>query len=114
MPVARPAAPCGTHGTTRLSPRQSATLTPNAVSILLTLCTPPQPHPRPGGIRQQFKAAQPMVESILRAVKQAEGLQGPLAANIWDQGDAVGAWTGKNLACVLFPTAATLDRVGVK
>lgn len=53
-----------------------------------------------------------MVESILRTVKQVEGLQGPLAANIWDQGDAVGAWTGKNLACVLFPTAATLDRVG--
>ncbi len=78
------------------------------------LCMHPHnPHLRPGGIRQQFKAAQPMVESILRAVKQAEGLQGPLAANIWDQGDAVGAWTGKNLACVLFPTAATLDRVGV-
>ncbi|GFR50904.1 hypothetical protein Agub_g13201 [Astrephomene gubernaculifera] len=65
----------------------------------------------PGGIRQQFKAAQPMVESILRTVKQTEGLQGPLAANVWDQGDAVGAWTGKNLACVLFPTAATLDRL---
>ncbi|KAG2447762.1 hypothetical protein HYH02_007220 [Chlamydomonas schloesseri] len=65
----------------------------------------------PGGIRQQFKAAQPMVESILRTVKQVEGLQGPLAANIWDQGDAVGAWTGKNLACVLFPTASTLDRL---
>ncbi|KAG2492415.1 hypothetical protein HYH03_009358 [Edaphochlamys debaryana] len=65
----------------------------------------------PGGIRQQFKAAQPMVESILRSVKQIEGLQGPLAANIWDQGDAVGAWTGKELACVLFPTAATLDKL---
>lgn len=25
---------------------------------------------RPGGIRQQFKAAQPLVEQILRAVKQ--------------------------------------------
>ncbi|PNH01740.1 hypothetical protein TSOC_012349 [Tetrabaena socialis] len=65
----------------------------------------------PGGIRQQFKAAQPMVESILRAIKQTEGLQGPLAANIWDQGDAVGAWTGKNLACVLFPTASVLDKL---
>ncbi|GIL56101.1 hypothetical protein Vafri_11532 [Volvox africanus] len=65
----------------------------------------------PGGIRQQFKAAQPMVESILRTVKQIKGLQGPLAANIWDQGDAVGAWTGKNLACVLFPTASTLDKL---
>ncbi|EFJ40183.1 hypothetical protein VOLCADRAFT_100045 [Volvox carteri f. nagariensis] len=65
----------------------------------------------PGGIRQQFKAAQPMVESVLRTVKQIKGLQGPLAANIWDQGDAVGAWTGKNLACVLFPTAGTLDKL---
>ena len=27
----------------------------------------------PGGIRQQFKAAQPLVESILRTVKQVRG-----------------------------------------
>lgn len=81
------------------------------VELLLPLIGATDLDDWPGGIRQQFKAAQPMVESILRAVKQAEGLQGPLAANIWDQGDAVGAWTGKNLACVLFPTAATLDRL---
>ena len=128
---------------------------------------------RPGGIRQQFKAAQPLVEQILRAVKQVriaavvveiataadvvvavvvsvvnspgvtqchqvapsqatqttglpslpphlspmpsfmqvKGLEGPLAPEIWDQGDAVAAWTSPNLACVLFPSGATMDRV---
>ncbi|KXZ44909.1 hypothetical protein GPECTOR_61g862 [Gonium pectorale] len=81
------------------------------VELLLPLIGATDLDDWPGGIRQQFKAAQPMVESILRTVKQTEGLQGPLAANIWDQGDAVGAWTGKNLACVLFPTAATLGKL---
>lgn len=57
-----------------------------------------------GGIRQQFKAAQPLVEKILRALKAKEGLAGPLGAAIWDQGDAVGAWTGETMSCVLFPT----------
>ena len=33
--------------------------------------------------RQQFKACQPLVEQILKSVKQAEGLQGPLQAEIW-------------------------------
>ncbi len=65
----------------------------------------------PGGIRQQFKAALPLVEDVLRALKAHEGLQGRLGAEIWDQGDAVGCWSGENLACVLFPTAATLERL---
>lgn len=68
----------------------------------------------PGGIRQQFKAAQPMVEEMLRRVRAADpSLQGPLSADIWDSGDAVGCWAGSRapLACVLFPTAQTLDRV---
>lgn len=46
----------------------------------------------PGGIRQQFKAAAPMVEALLKTLKQTEELSGPLKAEIWDQGDAVGAW----------------------
>lgn len=58
----------------------------------------------PGGIRQQFKAAQPLVEKILKALKQKEGLQGKMTAEIWDQGDATGAWYGDQLCCVLFPT----------
>jgi hypothetical protein len=68
----------------------------------------------PGGIRQQFKAARPLVEELLRRVRSADPLVlgGALAAEIWDDGDAVGAWVGSRapLACVLFPTAQTLDR----
>jgi hypothetical protein len=50
----------------------------------------------PGGIRQQFKAALPLVEQLLRSLKQLEGLKGPLKAEIWDDGDAVGAWCGES------------------
>ncbi len=42
---------------------------------------------------------------------QAEGLQGPLSAEIWDQGDCVAAWTGAKIVAVLFPSAATMDRL---
>lgn len=65
----------------------------------------------PGGIRQQFKAAQPMVESLLRSLKKDEALQGPLSARIVDQGDAVGAWTAPRLAAILFPTPETLKQI---
>lgn len=63
----------------------------------------------PGGIRQQFKAALPMVESLVKRLKQLPGLQGPLKARIIDDGDAVGEWVGENLALMLFPTAETLN-----
>ncbi len=49
-----------------------------------------------------------MVESLLRGLKQAPELQGPLGSELLDAGDAVAAWTGANLAAVLFPTAETL------
>lgn len=62
---------------------------------------------RPGGIRQQFKAATPLVEQLLRRVKQLPGLEGPLNAEVLDEGDAVGAWTSKNIATILFPTPGT-------
>lgn len=65
----------------------------------------------PGGIRQQFKAAAPMVENLLRQLKALPGLEGPLQARILDDGDAVGAWEGDNLALILFPTAETLREV---
>jgi len=61
-----------------------------------------------GPARAQAKAAQPMVESLLRGLKQAPELQGPLGSELLDAGDAVAAWTGANLAAVLFPTAETL------
>lgn len=38
---------------------------------------------RPGGIRQEFKAAQPMMEDLLRRLKQEDELQGSLSADIW-------------------------------
>ena len=44
---------------------------------------------------------------------KSDGLNGPLKPEIWDDGDAVAAWTGNNLAAVLFPSAATMDRVSV-
>ena len=65
---------------------------------------------RPGGIRQQFKAAQPMVESMMLSLKQEPALQGPLSSEVLDQGDAVGSWTGPRLAAVLFATAETLKQ----
>ncbi|KAK9840583.1 hypothetical protein WJX81_002940 [Elliptochloris bilobata] len=64
----------------------------------------------PGGIRQQFAAARGMVEDTLRQLKQAEGLQGPLAARWLDEADCVGAWEGDKLAAAVFPTA---DSVGM-
>ena len=66
---------------------------------------------RPGGVRQQFKAVLPMVESILQGLKGTPELQGPLQASIWDQGDAVGAWLGDKLVAVVFPTPETLPQV---
>ncbi len=66
---------------------------------------------RPGGIRQQFKAASPMVEELLRGLKQLPGLDGPLSARVIDDGDAVAAWEGPRLAAVLFPTGETLGDV---
>ena len=65
----------------------------------------------PGGIRQQFKAAQPLVEDLLVQMKTVQGLEGPLKARIIDDADAVGAWTGEKLALILFPTAETVGDV---
>jgi hypothetical protein len=65
----------------------------------------------PGGIRQQFKAAQPMVEDLLVQLKSLPELQGKLSARIVDDADAVGAWQGENLSLVLFPTAETIGEL---
>ena len=65
----------------------------------------------PGGIRQQFKAAQPMVEDVLVQLKALPELQGPLDARIVDDADAVGAWQGEKLSLVLFPTAETMGEL---
>lgn len=65
----------------------------------------------PGGIRQQFKAIQPLVENILRSVKQVDGLQGPLTPELWDDGDAVACYRSEKLAAIIFPTASVVDRI---
>jgi hypothetical protein len=64
-----------------------------------------------GGIRQQFKAAMPMVEGLLKGLKAQPGLEGPLQAQVLDDADAVGSWEGQALGLVLFPTAETLKEV---
>ena len=66
---------------------------------------------RPGGIRQQFQAATPMVEGLLRDLKQTEGLDGKLNAEILEDADCVGAWYGEKLLAILFPTADVLNKV---
>uniref|UniRef100_A0A7S0RMB0 DUF1995 domain-containing protein n=1 Tax=Chlamydomonas leiostraca TaxID=1034604 RepID=A0A7S0RMB0_9CHLO len=81
------------------------------VELLLPLIGATDLDDWPGGVRQQFKAVSPLVEQILRAVKQGEGLQGPMSAEIWDDGDAVACWRSDKMACVVFPTASTLDRL---
>lgn len=48
---------------------------------------------------------------MLKTLKQEYSLTGPISTSILDPGDAVGAWTGANLAAVLFPTAETLSSV---
>ena len=65
----------------------------------------------PGGIRQQFKAAQPMVQDVLMQLKALPELKGPLDARIVDDADAVGAWQGEKLSLMLFPTAETIGEL---
>ncbi len=48
---------------------------------------------------------------MLKTLKQEYSLTGPIACEVLDQGDAVGAWTSANLAAILFPTAETLKGV---
>lgn len=65
----------------------------------------------PGGIRQQFRAALPMIESLLLRLKRSEGLEGRITAEWIDEGDCVGAWQSEKLAAVVFPTAEVLKDV---
>ena len=67
--------------------------------------------PTPAACHAFLQAAKPMVEDLLRRLRQLPGLEGPLPARILDDGDAVAAWEGKGLAAVLFPTAETLGEV---
>lgn len=86
-------------------------VTRQRVEIILPLIGATDIDDWPGGIRQQFKAAQPMVEDILVQLKNLPGLEGPLSAKIIDDADAVGAWSGENVSLVLFPTAETIGEL---
>jgi hypothetical protein len=71
----------------------------------------PEPVPGggwPGGIRQQFRVALPLVEALLRALKRRPGLEGRVTAEWLDEGDCVAAWQSERLAAVLFPSAEAL------
>ena len=73
----------------------------------------------PGGIRQQFKAAKPMVERMLEAIRKQAGEDddgGPFfreapRPTLWDDADAVCCYDSPKLACVVFPTPETLKRL---
>lgn len=80
------------------------------VELLLPLIGATDLDDWPGGVRQQFKAVLPMVESMLDGLKRCEGLEGRLSGEIWDQGDAVGAWLGNAMNVIVFPTAETVKR----
>lgn len=62
----------------------------------------------PGGIKQQFRVALPMIESLLRILKNAPGLEGRITAEFLDETDCVGAWQSEKLSAVVFPTAETI------
>ena len=62
----------------------------------------------PGGIKQQFRAALPMIESLLLILKNVDGLEGRITAEFLDEVDCIGAWQSEKLAAVVFPTADTI------
>lgn len=68
----------------------------------------------PGGIQQQFKAAAPMVSSLLAGLlddNKTVGKDGDCRRYILADEDAVGVWESDHIALVLFPTAETLSEV---
>lgn len=68
----------------------------------------------PGGIQMQFKAAAPLVSSLLRGLVEGANAQkkdGGCRTYIIDDSDAVGGWESDEIAAVLFPTPETLNAV---
>ncbi|MEW5314631.1 MAG: hypothetical protein WDW38_006110 [Sanguina aurantia] len=81
------------------------------VELLLPLIGATDLDDWPGGIRQQYKAASPLVNSIVQSLKRVPGLTGTVASEVWDEGDAVGSWIGPALGVVLFPTADVMEKL---
>eukprot|EP00467_Chlorarachnion_reptans_P010296 CAMPEP_0114510412 /NCGR_PEP_ID=MMETSP0109-20121206/13773_1 /TAXON_ID=29199 /ORGANISM="Chlorarachnion reptans, Strain CCCM449" /LENGTH=249 /DNA_ID=CAMNT_0001689717 /DNA_START=488 /DNA_END=1237 /DNA_ORIENTATION=- len=65
----------------------------------------------PGGIRQQFKAASPMCESILKGLRAHLRFAGGFSPKILDEGDATVAWESEMVTAILFPTAESIDYI---
>ena len=66
-----------------------------------------------GDLKWIIAVAPSRVESMLKEIKRAPGLEGRLTGTILDQGDAVGAWQGDGVAVVVFPTPETLKKVRI-
>eukprot|EP00252_Welwitschia_mirabilis_P003327 TRINITY_DN13409_c0_g1_i2.p1 TRINITY_DN13409_c0_g1~~TRINITY_DN13409_c0_g1_i2.p1 ORF type:complete len:292 (+),score=58.76 TRINITY_DN13409_c0_g1_i2:55-930(+) len=64
----------------------------------------------PGGIQQQFKAAIPVVSSLLSGLIEEENFRNNDSFHKYflDEGDATGVWENEKVALVLFPTAESL------
>ncbi|GMH35256.1 hypothetical protein BSKO_03124 [Bryopsis sp. KO-2023] len=63
----------------------------------------------PGGIKQQFKVATPLAETILKGLKTQEGLGGRLKPKILNDVDVVAYWKSDKMAAILFPQPDSMD-----
>ena len=71
---------------------------------------PPTPHPHP----HPSRVAKPMLESLLLRLKQHEGLEGRITAELLDEGDCVGEPGGRwQLSCLPCPPAFGWDGASV-
>ncbi|KAI5072320.1 hypothetical protein GOP47_0012426 [Adiantum capillus-veneris] len=67
----------------------------------------------PGGIQQQFKAATPVVSSLLGGLIKTENPadKNDIDSYIIDDADAVGVWESEKVVLILFPNAECLEKV---
>ncbi|MCO5613011.1 hypothetical protein L7F22_067284 [Adiantum nelumboides] len=67
----------------------------------------------PGGIQQQFKAARPVVSSLLGGLieRDSSAEKNDVNSYIADDGDAVGVWESEKVVIILFPNAECLEKV---
>eukprot|EP00899_Mesostigma_viride_P008058 jgi/Mesvir1/17253/Mv07663-RA.1 len=84
--------------------------TRHLVDLLLPLIGATDLDDWPGGIQQQFKAIQPMVNSLMVGLL-GDDQAASLNNYIIDGGDAVVAWEGDALAAVVFATGDSLPRI---
>jgi hypothetical protein len=78
-------------------------------TVPLTHLLPSYP-PFQGGIKQQFKAAVPLVYSLLRGLVGSSSAEAS-KKTLLDEADAVGVWESDSAALVLFPNADTVPEL---